>query len=259
MRAKGHRLNIILKAIGLPRRTYYHWRNYQPSKREIENQSLIQNIKQIWCDNFKVYGYPRINLALRQQGIMISNGRVYRLMRQAHIHSLMTRRFRKPSTHVDYAQRPNLVKNINHKTCIIWRADITYLELRLGIWVYLSSIYDEQTKHIISAIIDRNMTSELVVRTLRDALNKTHQHPQYLHSDMGSQYTSFSFEKLLADNHIKHSYSKQGYPYDNSPIEAFHSLLKREFVYQTHFTSYEDLVLRTEKYIQWYNNQRLHF
>ena len=37
MRAKGHRLNIILKAIGLPRRTYYHWRNYQPSKREIEN------------------------------------------------------------------------------------------------------------------------------------------------------------------------------------------------------------------------------
>ena len=102
-------------------------------------------------------------------------------------------------------------------------------------------------KHIISAIIDRNMTSELVVRTLRDALNKTHQHPQYLHSDMGSQYTSFSFEKLLADNHIKHSYSKQGYPYDNSPIEAFHSLLKREFVYQTHFTSYEDLVLRTEK------------
>ena len=93
MRAKGHRLNIILKAIGLPRRTYYHWRNYQPSKREIENQSLIQNIKQIWRDNYKVYGYPRINLALRQQGIMISNGRVYRLMRQAHIHSLMTRRF----------------------------------------------------------------------------------------------------------------------------------------------------------------------
>ena len=34
----------------------------------------------------------------------------------------MNRRFHKPSTHVDYAQRPNLIKHINHETNTIWRA-----------------------------------------------------------------------------------------------------------------------------------------
>lgn len=177
-------------------------------------------------------------------------------MRRIHIRSLMNRRFHKPSTHEDYAQRPNLIKHINHETNTIWRADITYLRLNADTWVYLSSIYDEQTKKVISAIVDRNMTSDLVVRTLQKALTKAH-HPDYLHSDMGSQYTSFEFERILSINNIQHSYSKQGYLYDNGPIEAFHSILKREFVYQTRFNSYEDLLLQTEKYIQWYNTERI--
>ena len=100
------------------------------------------------------------------------------------------------------------------------------------------------------------MTSDLVVRTLQKALTNAH-HPDYLHSDMGSQYTSFEFERILSINNIQHSYSKQGYPYDNGPIEAFHLILKREFVYQTRFNSYEDLLLPTEKYIQWYKTERI--
>ncbi len=50
---------------------------------------------------------------------------------------------------------------------------------------------------------------------------------------MGSQYISIAYEGLLKRHLIRHSYSKQGYPYDNGPLEAFHSLLKREFIFQT--------------------------
>lgn len=74
---------------------------------------------------------------------------------------------------------------------------------------------------------------------------------------MGSQYTSNEVETLLERHQIVHSYSKQGYPYDNSQIESFHSLLKREFVFQTHFSSYEDLVVRTSTYIDWFNTKRI--
>lgn len=81
--------------------------------------------------------------------------------------------------------------------------------------------------------------------------------PTFLHSDMGSQYTSIAYEGLLKRHLIRHSYSKQGYPYDNGPLEAFHSLLKREFIFQTRFTSFEDLVLRVENYINWYNTERI--
>ncbi|WP_375163338.1 integrase core domain-containing protein [Lactiplantibacillus plantarum] len=84
-----------------------------------------------------------------------------------------------------------------------------------------------------------------------------HQKPQYFHSDMGSQYTSNEVETLLERHQISHSYSKQGYPYDNGPIEAFHSLLKREFAFQTTFSNFEDLVIRTSNYISWFNSDRI--
>lgn len=100
------------------------------------------------------------------------------------------------------------------------------------------------------------MTADLVANTLKNAL-KANSAPDYYHSDMGSQYTSDLLEGLLNDAGIKHSYSLQGHPYDNGPMEAYHSILKREFIFQTHFDSFEDLVVRTEAYIDWYNTQRI--
>lgn len=100
------------------------------------------------------------------------------------------------------------------------------------------------------------MASKLIIKTLLQALSRAFK-PTFLHSDMGSQYTSIAYEGLLKRHLIRHSYSKQGYPYDNGPLEAFHSLLKREFIFQTRFTSFEDLVLRVENYINWYNTERI--
>ena len=125
-------------------------------------------------------------------------------MKELGIRSLMCRRFKKPGTHVDYDQRPNLIKNLSGKS--IWRADITYLQLENGVWVYLSTVFDDQTYKILSQKVSKHMTSKLVSHTL---------------------------------------------------IEAFHSILKREFAFQTRFTSFEDVVLKTENYIHWYNTERI--
>ncbi|VTU70596.1 transposase [Lactobacillus sakei subsp. sakei DSM = JCM 1157] [Leuconostoc pseudomesenteroides] len=166
----------------------------------------------------------------------------------------MNRRFKKPGTHVDHSQRPNLIKH--QPNARIWRADITYLELRPGTWVYLSSIYESKVHQVLAFKIGRQMEATLVVETINQAL-ECHQKPHYFHSDMGSQYTSNEVETLLERHQISHSYSKQGYPYDNGPIEAFHSLLKREFAFQTTFSNFEDLVIRTSNYISWFNSDRI--
>lgn len=49
-------------------------------------------------------------------------------------------------------------------------------------------------------------------------------------SDMGSQYTSHLFETTLAAAPLEHSYSRKGTPADNGRIEAYHSLLKKEWI-----------------------------
>lgn len=100
------------------------------------------------------------------------------------------------------------------------------------------------------------MDSRLVITILQRALS-THKKSNYLHIDMDSQFTSFGFENLLNQHKIDHSYSKLEHPYDNAKIESFHSLLKREMIYQFRFTSIAHLILDVSKYIQWFNDERI--
>ncbi|NDR98031.1 IS3 family transposase, partial [Fructilactobacillus sanfranciscensis] len=60
--------------------------------------------------------------------------------------------------------------------------------------------------------------------------------------------------KILSQKVSKHMTSKL---VSHTLIEALHSILKREFAFQTRFTSFEDVVLKTENYIHWYNTERI--
>lgn len=103
-------MSIILTALKLPRSTYYHWKEHRSSQHECADVKLKDRIRSIWQNNYKAYGYPRITMALQSLGIKIGAKRVFRLMREMGIHSLMNRRFKKLGTHVDYSQRPNFAK-----------------------------------------------------------------------------------------------------------------------------------------------------
>ncbi|WP_338061824.1 IS3 family transposase [Weissella uvarum] len=116
---------MILQKLCIPRQTYYNWVHHEPSQRAQDDQWISNLLLRIWRENYKVYGRPRLQLTLRSFGIKIGTARLVRLMRQFGVRSLMCRRFKKPGTHVDYAQRPNLIKDCQ-KTASIWRTDITY-------------------------------------------------------------------------------------------------------------------------------------
>jgi putative transposase len=70
----------------------------------------------------------------------------------------MIRSFKKPGTNVDYGQRPNLIKKLTRSKSV-WRADITYLELKPGTWVYLSTVFDDQSANVLADNISNSMTS----------------------------------------------------------------------------------------------------
>ena len=51
--------------------------------------------------------------------------------------------------------------------------------------------------------------------------------------------------------------SRRGNCLDNSPMESFFGLLKQEMLYGNKFKSIEHLKIEIEKYIEWYNNDRI--
>lgn len=54
------------------------------------------------------------------------------------------------------------------------------------------------------------------------------------------------------------TYSRKGNPYDNAPIESFHSILKKELIYPSKPKTFEETKKSLFKYIEsWYNNHRV--
>ncbi|GED93272.1 hypothetical protein LBSG162_23770 [Lentilactobacillus buchneri subsp. silagei] len=96
-----------MKALGLSKSTYYHWKHYQTSRHDKQDTILKSQIFEIWKNNYKAYGYPRITIAMRRLGVVIGPNRVYRLM--AGLKSIFETGFKRHSE----PRLPSMVQ-INH-------------------------------------------------------------------------------------------------------------------------------------------------
>lgn len=119
---------------------------------------------------------------------------------------------------------------------------------------------DLYVRKIIGWAYGKNITAELATQAVKNAcLNIPDTTGIVLHSDLGSQYTSEDFEKYLQDQGMLHSFSRKGNPYDNSCIESFHSVLKKEEIYTTTYYTFEKTKSALFEYIEsFYNRKRRH-
>lgn len=98
----------------------------------------------------------------------------------------------------------------SEKTGEKWVGDITYIYTKEMWWTYLAIVMDLFDLKVIGWSYGVNMTAELVISAFNKvkAIRKITK-GMIFHSDLGSQYTSNEFEKLLIENNVKHSYSKK--------------------------------------------------
>jgi len=78
------------------------------------------------------------------------------------------------------------------------------------------------------------------------------------HSDRGSQFTSFTYSRLLQKHGIIPSMSATGNCYDNAMKESFFATLKTECVVQPFATRAQARIAIFEYIEAFYNRQRLH-
>ena len=139
----------------------------------------------------------------------------------------------------------------------VWDTDITYLIFK-GSRAYLSTIIDLYDRHVVSYIISKRNDTKLVMDTLNNALAKEKDvHGLIIHSDQGFQYTSHEYKVVCESNGIQISMSRKGMPIDDSPIESWHALLKKETLYNNNITSLQEYIQLVEEWILFYNTTRL--
>lgn len=131
-----------------------------------------------------------------------------------------------------------------------WCTDFTYLFLSNREVRYNCTIIDLYDRSVVASITDRNITSDLAIRTLRKAIESQSSIKEglILHSDQGSQYTSKAFVEFCESVNVIQSMSKAGYPYDNAPMERYFNTLKNECTNLYEFETEELLYQKVEEF-----------
>ena len=247
----------MCEVLNISKRTYYKYRN---SEDKDYYDYLI--VKEIFDDSKNTYGSRRIVEGLKlKYGVIFNRKKVQRIMNKYY---LKPNYYKEPKTNNNQKRleenvKPNLLKRDfkANKPNKKWCTDITYLIYNKN-RVYLSSIIDLYDKKIVAYVISRFNNNKLVIDTLNLALAKRKDVSGcILHSDQGFQYTSNEYKTICADKGILISMSAKGSPVDNSPIESWHSLLKKEVLYNNNITSMSQYITLVEDWIEFYNTSRI--
>ena len=141
----------------------------------------------------------------------------------------------------------------------LWLTDVTEFRIKgEEKKLYLSPILDVYNSEIVSYILSYHPTIELTNTMLGNALRKTKdKNGLTIHSDQGFHYQHSSWTNKLEKMNITQSMSRKGSCLDNSPMENFFGILKQEMFYGEYFKNYDHLISEIEKYIKWYNEDRI--
>jgi putative transposase len=255
---------VACRLLGVSRSGFYAWRNNPLSPRDEVNELLLKHIRQIHADSRGTYGSPRVHAELTLGlGLPVNEKRVARLMRQAGIRGLYWRR-RRGCTVRDLDAEPagDLVNRQFTATGPnnLWVTDITEHPTDEG-KLYCAAVMDVFARRIVGWSIAAHMRKELVLDALGMAVLRRGpgDGKRILHSDRGSQYTSWAWGQRLQKSGILGSMGTVGDCYDNAMMESFWSTLQLEILDQRTWRTRGELANAIFEWIEcWYNPTRRH-
>ena len=262
-RKAEHSIKLMCRVLEVSRSGYHAWAARSPSPRANEDARLTARIRDLHTLRRKVYGSPRIWADLVvDDGERIGRKRVERLMRQAGLSGLITKKYKATTVRVpgvrvadDLLDRDFTATAANQK----WVADITYLRTWEG-WLYLVAVQDLYSRRIVGWSMADHMRTELVCDALQMALARRRpQRGLIWHSDQGGQFVSLAFGQQARKAGIAQSMGSKGDCFDNAVAESFFATLKKELIHRHFWPTKAELRTEVFDYIEtFYNRERRH-
>lgn len=256
-------VQALCRVLGVSTAGYYAWRSRPDSKRVVEDQALLADIRQVHAGSGGRYGSPRVHAALRAHGRKAGRGRVERLMRCHGVRGLIAKRWGVQTTDSRHAfpVAPNLLdrKFTAAAPNQVWLADLTYIATGEG-WLYMAAIMDLHTRKIIGWSMRDHLRAELATSALLMATQRQRSKAGLVHhSDRGIQYACGDYQVALSQAGITTSMSRRPNPLDNAPMESFFHTLKTELVHHRTYATRDEAKRDLFSYVEgFYNRQRLH-
>ena len=196
------------------------------------------------------FGYRRLHVLLRRDGIVVNHKRVERLYREEGL--AVRRRTRKSLTPVRRG-RPAPPQRVNEQ----WALDFLHDALASGRKIRLLSIIDVFTREALALEVDTSLPGRRVVWVL-DRLLDERERPVQVVLDNGPELISRALEEWAHQHAVTLHFIDPGKPIQNAHCESFHSRLRDECLNEHWFLGLGDARRIVEAWRQDYNAERPH-
>jgi putative transposase len=244
--------------------TYYAAVSRPPSQRQLRDQELKIEIARVHRENFDVYGTEKVWRQLGRERIEVGRDRVARLMAELELVGAVRGKTWRTTISSNVGERPADLVDRNFTATApnrLWVADLTYVSTWPGV-VYTAFVTDVFSRYIVGWKVSTTLRAELALDALEMAIwsrGTTDLTGLVHHSDRGVQYLAIRYTERLADAGAVGSVGSRGDSYDNALAESVIGLYKTEVIRkQRPWRSFEQLELATARWVEWYNNRRLH-
>jgi putative transposase len=232
---------------------------YQSTKDE--EHEVRQAIEEV-AKQFPTYGTRRVSQQLKRPPYefeKVGRKRVGRLMRQMGLQSNPKRRsIQTTNSRHSFPRFKNLVKDLLiERINQVWVADLTYIKLRGGGFVYLAVVMDVYTRVIRGWALLRSLAAELSLSALEKAFAEGR--PEIHHSDQGVQYACSAYVEMLGKADVQISMAEVGHAEQNGYAERVIRTIKEEEVYLSEYEDYETALSQIGQFIdEVYRKKRIH-
>ena len=259
MAAESHAILLACRVLAVSESGYYAQHARPPSPRAIRHALLTERIGRIHLESRGTYGARRVHAELTLgQGLVVGRCAVELLMRRAGIAGVSGRpRFRRiphVATAADLVERRFRSEDPDE----LWVTDITEHPTHEG-KVYCAVVLDVFSRRVVGWSIDASPTAALVTNALGMAIEQRGPDGTVIHSDQGSQFTSWAFTRRALDSGLMPSMGAVGSCFDNAMIESFWSRMQVELLDRKRWRTRVELANAIFEYLEiFHNRQRRH-
>ncbi len=196
------------------------------------------------------FGYRRLHVLLRREGIVVNHKRVERVYREE---GLAVRRRTRKSLPPVLRGRPVPPQRANEQ----WALDFLQDALASGRKLRVLSVIDTFTREALALEVGTSLPGSRVVRVL-DRLCGQREQPAQLVLDNGPELISRALEEWAHQHAVTLHFIDPGKPIQNAHCESFHGRLRDECLNEHWFLGLGDARRIVEAWRQDYNQERPH-
>lgn len=196
------------------------------------------------------YGYRRIHVLLKREGIVINHKKLFRIYKQLGL-KVLKRGGRKRALGTRIVAMTLTKKNQE------WSLDFVHDVVTNGRRIRMLTVVDDFTRESIKITVDTSLNGRRVCEELEQVIEARGK-PDRILSDNGTEFTSMAILRWCQEQGIRWDYIQPGKPYQNGYIESFNGKFRDECLNENLFVNLQEAKRLVETWREEYNEQRPH-